>query len=345
MKALSHRSLHSLGLMGLVTVVVLAGCSGDKAKAVKSLAIAPASLSLAAGTSGELEAKATFEDGSTQSVTAEATWTSSEANVATVSSEAGSPRKVNAKAKGQAKVRATYASITAEAQVQVTDATLVSLALTPANPSLAAGLSQQMTATGTFTDGSTQSLNSDVTWSSSDTAVATVSAGGQVHAVAPGHLTLKAKRGAVEASTQVTVTPAVVTAIAVSPADAFMARGSTLSLLATATLSDGTTADVSAEAAWSSSDTSAVTVTGRVARGQAVGSANLTATFRGVSGSTQVTVAEATAVSVTPATSELITGLKKQLKAEAALTGGHTQDVTASAAWASSNLDVAIVSM
>ncbi len=33
------------------------------------------------------------------------------------------------------------------------------------------------------------------------------------------------------------------------------------------------------------------------------------------------------------------------MSAEAALTGGHTQDVTASAAWASSNLDVAIVSM
>ncbi|MCY1022815.1 Ig-like domain-containing protein [Pyxidicoccus sp. MSG2] len=345
MKWIVHRHLFSLALVGWVTVALSSGCDSDTSKTVKSLAIAPASLSLAAGTRGEVQATATFEDGSTQSVTAEATWTSSDAAVATVSSDASSPRKVDAKDRGQAQVRATYASLTAEAQVQVTDATLVSLALTPASPSLAVGLSEQLTATGTFTDGSTQGLDADVTWTSSDAAVATVSDAGLVRAVAPGHVTLKATRGTVEATTDVTVTPATVTAISVGPADAFMASGSTLPLLATATLSDGTSADVSTEAEWSSSDASILKVTGRNARGQAVGSARIAAAFRGVSGSTQVTVAEATALAVTPTTSQLTTGHKVQLKAEATLTGGHTQDVTGSATWASSNLDVAVISL
>src|SRR5207244_2087349 len=57
----------------------------------------------------------------------------------------------------------------------VTGATLSSIAVTPANPSIAKGTTQQLTATGTFSDGSTQDLTTQVTWTSSNTTVATVS--------------------------------------------------------------------------------------------------------------------------------------------------------------------------
>ena len=53
--------------------------------------------------------------------------------------------------------------------------TLVSLALTPLNPSLPRGTVQQFTATGTYSDGSTQDLTTSVSWTSSDTSVATIS--------------------------------------------------------------------------------------------------------------------------------------------------------------------------
>ena len=53
---------------------------------------------------------------------------------------------------------------------------LVSIAVTPANPSIAKGLTQQFTATGTYTDDSTQNLTSQVTWASAATSVATITA-------------------------------------------------------------------------------------------------------------------------------------------------------------------------
>ena len=49
--------------------------------------------------------------------------------------------------------------------------TLQSIAVSPANPQLALGASQQFTATGKLTDGSTQDLTQTATWSSSDTTV------------------------------------------------------------------------------------------------------------------------------------------------------------------------------
>ena len=50
-------------------------------------------------------------------------------------------------------------------------AALSSIAVTPANPTIAKGLTQQFTATGTFSDGTTQDLTSPVTWASATPSV------------------------------------------------------------------------------------------------------------------------------------------------------------------------------
>jgi uncharacterized protein YjdB len=51
---------------------------------------------------------------------------------------------------------------------------LTSIAVLPANPSVAAGLTQQFTATGTFSNKTTEDLTALVTWSSSNLPVATI---------------------------------------------------------------------------------------------------------------------------------------------------------------------------
>ncbi|MGH9725943.1 MAG: Ig-like domain-containing protein, partial [Candidatus Acidiferrales bacterium] len=53
--------------------------------------------------------------------------------------------------------------------------TLQSISVTPANPSIAKGTTKQLTATGTYSDNSTQDLTASVTWSSDTPGVATVS--------------------------------------------------------------------------------------------------------------------------------------------------------------------------
>ena len=56
--------------------------------------------------------------------------------------------------------------------------TLMSIAVTPANPTIPTGGTQQFTATGTYSDQSTQNITTQVTWSSSNTSVATISNSG-----------------------------------------------------------------------------------------------------------------------------------------------------------------------
>ena len=54
-------------------------------------------------------------------------------------------------------------------------ATLLSLAVTPTNPTIALGTTQQFTATGTYSDGTTIDLTALADWISSDTAASDVS--------------------------------------------------------------------------------------------------------------------------------------------------------------------------
>ncbi len=84
--------------------------------------------------------------------------------------------------------------------------TLMSIAVTPANPSIAVGNSEYFTATGTYSDGSTQNLTSSVTWSSSDTSVATNGSNGIVTPVAAGSAIVTAVSGNTWGNTALTVT-------------------------------------------------------------------------------------------------------------------------------------------
>jgi autotransporter passenger strand-loop-strand repeat protein len=87
-------------------------------------------------------------------------------------------------------------------------ATLQSITVTPANPSLTVGNGLAFTATGTYSDNSTQVLTTGVTWSSSNTAIATLDATGHATAIAVGVTTVKASVGSVFGTTTLTVTAA-----------------------------------------------------------------------------------------------------------------------------------------
>lgn len=68
--------------------------------------------------------------------------------------------------------------------------TLVSIAVTPASPTISVGATQQFVATGTYSDSSTANITSAVTWTSSNTGDATVAAGGLATGVSAGSTTI-----------------------------------------------------------------------------------------------------------------------------------------------------------
>lgn len=137
---------------------------------------------------------------------------------------------------------------------------LESIAVTPQSSSVAAGLNEQLTATGTYSDNSTQNLSSSVVWMSSATAVATVNNTGLVTGAGQGSATISANLAGIAGSTGVTVTPPVLTGIAVSPTNLVLPQGATQQLTAMGNYSDGSQQDITATVAWSANNTSIATV-------------------------------------------------------------------------------------
>ena len=83
---------------------------------------------------------------------------------------------------------------------------LVSIAVTPANQSVKVGTSVQYVATGTYSDGSTQNLTTSVTWTSSNSGVATITSGGVASTLKVGGATITATSGGIVGSTSLNVT-------------------------------------------------------------------------------------------------------------------------------------------
>ncbi|MGH9629118.1 MAG: DUF4082 domain-containing protein, partial [Bryobacteraceae bacterium] len=85
--------------------------------------------------------------------------------------------------------------------------TLTAIAVTPANPTIQAGATQQFTATGTYSDNSTQNITTQVIWASSNTAAATINTAGLATSVGAGTSTISAAQGEITGSTTLTVQP------------------------------------------------------------------------------------------------------------------------------------------
>ncbi len=245
---------------------------------------------------------------------------------------------------------ATLNGIVGSATVTVSAATLTSITITPPDPSIAKGLTVQLTATGNFTDGSTQDLTHYAGWTSAANSIAQVSnfstSAGLVTGINPGTTTIKATAYGIIGSTTVTVTPATLSSIAVTPTNPSIAKGTTVQLSATGTFSDGTMQNLT-QASWTSAAGTIATVgPNGLVFGTGVGSAAITATQGAVSGSTTVTVTAAvvTSIAVTPANPSIAKGTTVPLTATCTLSDSTTQNCTTQVDWTSGSITIAQVS-
>ena len=141
-------------------------------------------------------------------------------------------------------------------------AVLVAIAVTPPVHSLADGECEQFTATGTYSDLTTENLTDNVTWSSSNSATATVSAQGLATGKGTGAVTITATDTAsgVPGTAVLTVTPAVLLGITVSPPVDSIGVGQTEQFTATGTYSDLSIENLTTSVTWSSSNSATATV-------------------------------------------------------------------------------------
>jgi hypothetical protein len=125
-----------------------------------------------------------------------------------------------------------------------------------------------------------------------------------------------------------------------------LTAGGTQQFTATATYSDGPTANITSNVIWASSNTSVLTINSAgLATGVGAGTATITATQSGVTGTTTLTITARvpSSITVTPSSSFNV-GATQQFTATANYTGGVTANMTSNVTWTIANTSVATIS-
>jgi uncharacterized protein YjdB len=162
-------------LMFTILAVTVTSCKGFFiGPTLTTVTVTPATPSVTVGSTQQMIATGTYDDGNTGDLTSSASWTSSDTSVATVSSTG----LVKGISEGTATISATSGAISGSTTVTVTVANLKSISVTPTSFSISSGQTEQFDAIGLLQDGTTVDLTSSVTWTSSNTTVATIDSSG-----------------------------------------------------------------------------------------------------------------------------------------------------------------------
>ena len=263
------------------------------------------------------------------------TWTSSNDGVASIADGV-----VTAKSAGSATITAKISTFSATCSVTVTDpyVKVTSVTLDHTSLDLVEGDAAQLTAT-VAPDNATDKT---VTWKSSDTKVATVSASGEVVAVAEGKATITATAGDASAACEVAVAKKVIAveSISLNETALELTEGETATLTATVLPENATDKTVT----WSCDNTAVATVADGVVTAVAEGTAKVTAHAGDASAVCTVTVkadvVKVTEITISEADFSLAVGETKALTVAVKPENATDKTVT----WSSDNAGVATVS-
>jgi len=293
----------SEGKSGAASVTVMAA-------PVATVTVTPPSGTVAIGATVQLAAA--LYDASSNPLSRPVAWTSSNASVATVSTSG----LVTGAAVGSVTITATSEGQSGSASITVTDVPVATVEVLPPSASIAQGGTVQLT--GTPRDANGNALGGRVvTWTSSSTGVATVSASGLVTGVGAGSATITATTEGKSGTSSITVTFVPVASVAVTPPAPSIQVGQTVQLTATPRDASGNPL-TGRVVTWSSSNSAVASVSSSgLVTGKAAGSATITATSEGKSGSAAVTITTTPVASVTvaPAAPTILVGGTVQLTA------------------------------
>jgi hypothetical protein len=323
---LDLRSARS-GVLCMLLVLTSTGCVKTDNKVdpapppvvvtLSSVSVTPAGAAVGIGGTQQYSATGTYSDSTTQDLTQSVSWSTDNAAIATINNTANDEHYgvLTAVGLGSANVSATYTppatTTTTETAVPVVGTTLVtvvnatvqSLTLTIGSTRGTApvGFVTQLAATGNYTDGTHSDLTTSVSWMGLTPDIATLSdaAGtkGALTGVKAGSAKVRAILNDITQDGTVIVANDTLVNIAMTPPSVNLPANTTQQFSCKGNFSDGEVIDLTQQTDWASSDTSIVTVSNDptskgFATGQAglfPGSANVTATYGTVVGTSKVT--------------------------------------------------------
>jgi len=307
-------------------------------------------------TSLPLQAIGIFSDGTTQVLTDQVVWRSSDTGVTSVSNNEANPGELNAITTGSSTISVTFNNITVTGVIEVNDATLTGITILPNTLSLTEGTSSQLQAVGTLSNGNTQDVSDMVIWESNAADIVSVSNAdnekGLIYSKQSGEAVISVRAGERSASSTITVNTAALVSIEVSYQNTSIANGTKLTLTATGIYDNNSTQDITSDVLWQSNSPDIASVYNSENKEGFVyalsqGSASITATMAGVTGSTNITVTPKTLDGIGilfDGNSTLAAGNEIQLRAIGNYSDGSTLDISNQVTWQSSDNTICTVS-
>lgn len=330
----SNKAVATVSAAGIVTTLtpgearIAASALGKSATAtitvtareVATVVVVPATVSMRIGVTTPLQAQTLDADGAALTGRT-VTWASGNTAVATVSAQG----VVTAVAVGAATITATSEGRVGQAAVTVTLPPVQTVTVTPALDTLGVGTERAHTAVLRDAAGNVLTGRA-LSWSSSNVAIATVSSTGVVNALAPGSVTISASSEGRVGTATVVVLARLANTVTLTPSSSTLILGSTVQLSTQITDAQGNL--LTGRQVTYASDVpsvASVSATGLVTS-VAAGTARITATSEGKSGSATVQVIPVPVASVqlTPTTAALFVGSTQQLTAVARSASGTT---------------------
>ena len=140
-----------------------------------SIEVDPYNAATVVGVTRQFTASGVYSDSTVQDLTQQVTWSTSDKKVAAISTAAGSKGLATPAKVGSTTISAILGGMSGTTTLTVSNATLVSVTVTPAGPSIQSGKTLQFTATGHYSNGMTLDITKAATWKSSSTKVAKIS--------------------------------------------------------------------------------------------------------------------------------------------------------------------------
>jgi uncharacterized protein YjdB len=200
-------------IIAVVLAAVIVGVlSCGSTATIVSITVIPSDRIIVNGSMVQFIALATFSNGMTISPWSVVNWSSTDTQVATI----GANGVVLAVSPGATQITATdmqHPTLSSRATLTVTNMPLVALVVTAANPVMARGTTEQLTAEGIYANGDRNGMTSSVIWSTSNAGIASVSnvqgSHGLVTAIAAGTVTITATelQTGIAAQTVLVITP------------------------------------------------------------------------------------------------------------------------------------------
>ena len=217
---------------GTGSITISAGAAAAPAAQIQTITVSPASANVQATATQQYSASCKYSDGSTSSCTSSVVWSSNSTTVATVDSTG----LVTGVSQGTASIIATAGSIQGQASVTVPAATLQTINVSPASATINVGGTQQLKATGVYSDSSTVDMTNSVNWSSSNASVVSTTPGGLAAGMTLGNANVIATSGTVHGQASIAVTQ--------TATPSFVPAGGTYTSAQTVTISSSTPSSV-----------------------------------------------------------------------------------------------------